>query len=81
MSNRSEVRLLGWSAGVPARWSWRTPGSDSNGGSGLGLPIAAEIVHASGGTIDLLPRPGGGLVVAVGLPAAESAADQPHIRS
>ncbi|NYF09480.1 two-component system sensor histidine kinase VanS [Leifsonia sp. AK011] len=37
-------------------------------GAGLGLAIAASIVRAHRGTIDLTPRAGGGLVVVVGLP-------------
>ena len=46
----------------------------TQGGSGLGLPIAARLVEASGGTIALLPREGGGLVAEVRLPAAAAAA-------
>ncbi|WP_265521181.1 sensor histidine kinase [Oerskovia flava] len=36
---------------------------------GLGLPLAARIVEAHGGTLRLAPRPGGGVVAAVSLPA------------
>ena len=39
-------------------------------GAGLGLAIAASIVRAHNGTIELTPRAGGGLVVLVGLPNA-----------
>jgi signal transduction histidine kinase len=39
-------------------------------GSGLGLSIVAAIAEAHGGTLDLRARPGGGLRVAVDLPAA-----------
>ncbi|MDT7838382.1 sensor histidine kinase [Aquabacterium sp. OR-4] len=40
------------------------------GGSGLGLAIADELAHQLGGTLALRPRPGGGLVASVTLPAA-----------
>ncbi|MFF1510084.1 sensor histidine kinase [Streptomyces sp. NPDC058326] len=39
-------------------------------GVGLGLAIVSSIVRAHDGTLDLLPRPGGGLVVTVRLPGA-----------
>jgi two-component system sensor histidine kinase VanS len=39
-------------------------------GVGLGLAIVASIVRAHDGTLTLTPRPGGGLCVAVRLPAA-----------
>jgi len=39
-------------------------------GSGLGLSIVAAIAEAHGGTLDLRARPGGGLRVCIGLPAA-----------
>ena len=59
---------------------WRGEASASDGGTGLGLPIAAELVRASGGTIELLERPGGGLVVEVRLPAAGSGSAPPPER-
>ncbi|MEU9304845.1 HAMP domain-containing sensor histidine kinase [Streptomyces sp. NPDC048269] len=37
-------------------------------GAGLGLALVRSIVRAHDGTLDLLPRPGGGLVVTVRLP-------------
>jgi signal transduction histidine kinase len=43
---------------------------DHGGGVGLGLTIARSIVAAHGGQIDARPRPGGGLIVEVRLPAA-----------
>jgi signal transduction histidine kinase len=43
-------------------------------GSGLGLSIVAAIAEAHGGTLDLRARPGGGLRVCVGLPAAAATA-------
>jgi two-component system sensor histidine kinase KdpD len=41
---------------------------------GLGLDIAAGLARASGGTVDLLPRSGGGTVARLELPAALAAA-------
>jgi two-component system nitrogen regulation sensor histidine kinase NtrY len=38
-------------------------------GTGLGLPIARRIVEEHGGTIQALPRAGGGLEVVIRLPA------------
>lgn len=43
--------------------------SEDPGGTGLGLAIARDIIVAHGGQIRLLDRPGGGLRVAVNLPA------------
>jgi two-component system, OmpR family, osmolarity sensor histidine kinase EnvZ len=40
------------------------------GGAGLGLAIVDRVVRAHSGTLDLLPRPGGGLIVEVRLPVA-----------
>jgi two-component system sensor histidine kinase VanS len=37
---------------------------------GLGLAIVERITRAHDGTLDLFPRPGGGLRVVVRLPAA-----------
>jgi signal transduction histidine kinase len=39
-------------------------------GTGLGLPIAAELARSSGGSLALRDAPGGGLVAVVRLPAA-----------
>ena len=39
-------------------------------GVGLGLAIAKSITEAHEGTLDLTPRPGGGLTVTVRLPVA-----------
>lgn len=46
---------------------WRGPDSD---GSGLGLAIVGELVSASGGDLELVDEPGGGLRVEVTLPLA-----------
>jgi len=40
------------------------------GGAGLGLAIADRVVRAHGGSLALLPRPGGGLIAEVRLPIA-----------
>jgi len=42
--------------------------ADGAAGAGLGLAIVDRIAHAHGGTFDLLPRDGGGLVARVSLP-------------
>ena len=39
-------------------------------GSGLGLAIVDRVARAHGGSFDLLPRPGGGLIARIRLPAA-----------
>jgi two-component system osmolarity sensor histidine kinase EnvZ len=44
------------------------------GGSGLGLAIVDRIARHHGGSFELLPRPGGGLIARVSLPLQESAA-------
>ncbi|MFE4635369.1 sensor histidine kinase [Streptomyces sp. NPDC056773] len=42
--------------------------TDEHAGAGLGLAIVRSIVRAHAGTLDLVPRPAGGLLVTVGLP-------------
>jgi two-component system, OmpR family, sensor histidine kinase VanS len=49
--------------------------TDDHGGVGLGLTIVHSIVRAHDGTLDLTPRPGGGLLVTVRLPVACPAGD------
>lgn len=49
---------------------WRA--DSSKAGSGLGLPIAMALVDASGGSLQLLDAPGGGLLARVTLPASHS---------
>ncbi|MFE1414327.1 sensor histidine kinase [Streptomyces sp. NPDC085524] len=44
--------------------------TDEHAGVGLGLALVQSIVRAHGGTLDLVPRPAGGLVVTVRLPGA-----------
>lgn len=43
------------------------------GGSGLGLAIVERIIRDHRGTLDLLPREGGGLVARIALPSSASA--------
>jgi len=40
------------------------------GGAGLGLAIVERVVRAHRGNLELLPRPGGGLIAKIRLPAA-----------
>jgi signal transduction histidine kinase len=49
--------------------------SRATGGVGLGLAIVRSIAHAHGGQASAQPRPGGGLIVDVSLPAHSRAAD------
>jgi two-component system sensor histidine kinase CpxA len=42
--------------------------SESTGGFGVGLAIAERAIHLHRGTIEALPRPGGGLIVEVRIP-------------
>ncbi len=48
----------------------RESARSGNGGSGLGLAIVDRIARMHGGTLELEPRPGGGLVARVRLPGA-----------
>jgi signal transduction histidine kinase len=43
--------------------------TSQNGGAGLGLSIVRSITAAHGGTLQARPRPGGGLIVEIDLPA------------
>ncbi|MFH8897829.1 sensor histidine kinase [Streptomyces coeruleorubidus] len=43
--------------------------TDEHAGAGLGLAIVHSVVRAHDGTLDLVPRPAGGLLVTVRLPA------------
>ena len=52
----------------------RSAGSPKPGGTGLGLPIVRGLAEASGGTLRISEREGGGTVVTVTLPAATGAA-------
>jgi signal transduction histidine kinase len=49
---------------------WRASGTQNVDGSGLGLPIAAALVAASGGQLDLLPAQPCGLDARLTFPAA-----------
>lgn len=49
---------------------WRAPDA-APGGTGLGLAIAARLAEASGGSVSLAPRVGGGLVASLRLRLAD----------
>jgi two-component system sensor histidine kinase MprB len=53
---------------------YRSTASRSRPGSGLGLSIVAQIAGMHGGTAELLPRPGGGTIARLTLPAGTAAA-------
>ncbi|MFI8252239.1 sensor histidine kinase [Streptomyces filamentosus] len=48
--------------------------TDEHAGAGLGLAIVHSVVRAHGGTLDLVPRPAGGLLATVRLPASPDGA-------
>ncbi len=51
---------------------YRSPGSPPDvGGAGLGLAIARRLAEAQGGSLTYTPRPGGGSVFTLRLPAAD----------
>ncbi|MEU6196812.1 HAMP domain-containing sensor histidine kinase [Streptomyces sp. NPDC047061] len=52
--------------------------TDEHAGVGLGLAIVRSVVRAHDGTLDLAPRPGGGLLVTVRLPGSRGAAAKPR---
>jgi len=54
---------------------WRAPAVQNVDGSGLGLPIVASLVRASGGTVEIGPNRPRGLRVQLWLPAARHPAD------
>ncbi|HTX68599.1 MAG TPA: ATP-binding protein [Thermoleophilia bacterium] len=54
---------------------WRA--DRSTPGTGLGLPIAAALARAAGGSLELRDAPGGGLAVVVSLPAAQKPLPRP----
>ena len=55
---------------------WRAPDAQNIDGSGLGLPIVAVLVEASGGRLDLLPAEPHGLHARLWLPAADGGPDR-----
>ncbi|MEU9412071.1 HAMP domain-containing sensor histidine kinase [Streptomyces sp. NPDC048281] len=52
--------------------------TDDYAGVGLGLAIVRSVVRAHDGTLELAPRPGGGLVVTVRLPAPAETGGKPR---
>ena len=56
---------------------YRAAGSapDSAARAGLGLSIARTLAHIQGGSVNYSPRPGGGAVFELRLPASELRAD------
>ncbi|WP_158846216.1 sensor histidine kinase [Saccharothrix deserti] len=54
--------------------------TDEHAGVGLGLAIVHSIVRAHDGTLDLTPRPTGGLLVMIRLPGTPQASSRTHER-
>jgi len=52
-----------------------------SGGAGLGLAIVERIARAHHGTLDLLPRPGGGLLARLKLSAQAAVEKEPPVQS
>jgi signal transduction histidine kinase len=50
---------------------YRPPAAANDGGAGLGLSIAQRLAHAQGGAVKYAPRPGGGSVFSLQLPACD----------
>jgi two-component system sensor histidine kinase VanS len=71
-----DAALVGTLAEPFQRGAGRT--RTEHAGVGLGLAIVDSIVRAHDGTLTLTPRPGGGLHVAVRLPAAGARPRHPH---
>jgi two-component system sensor histidine kinase AdeS len=78
VETRAMIRVLdrgpGLAAGATERafqYFWRADPSRArySGGSGLGLPVVSAIARAHGGSATLQPRPGGGLIFTLDLPA------------
>src|SRR5690606_18287826 len=73
--------VLDRGAGIPASAVdrifepfFRGPGvAPDTAGAGLGLAIARRLAEAQGGTIRYAPRPGGGSIFSLHLPAADAA--------
>jgi signal transduction histidine kinase len=55
--------------------------SEKEGGMGIGLTVATEIVHAHGGTLRVANRPGGGAAITVALPKRPAPVPPPAPRS
>jgi K+-sensing histidine kinase KdpD len=74
------IRVLDRGPGIPARHAaeifdpfFRSAGTATDvGGSGLGLAIARRFLDAQEGSIEFSPRPGGGSVFTLRLPAVDS---------
>ncbi|KXV51666.1 ATPase, partial [Gluconobacter japonicus] len=68
---RIEITVEDDGGGIPAdrrKTLLEVGSSGNNGGTGLGLTIVRDIIHAHGGTIRLLESPLGGLSVLLSLP-------------
>ena len=53
---------------------YRAEGTPNDGGTGLGVAIAQEILHAHNGSMEVVSAPGAGTVVTLRIPAAAAAA-------
>jgi two-component system sensor histidine kinase FlrB len=72
-----EVSDEGPGFSAEAQGRWHEPFySGKEGGMGLGLTVAGEVMVAHGGCVAAGPRPGGGAVVTLRMPAAKDEPEQ-----
>lgn len=62
------------SEAVFGRFYRGSAGRRVSGGTGLGLPIAKQFAETWGGAVELVPRPGGGTIARLDIPAPDRAA-------
>ena len=77
MAGRVELRIVDRGPGIPEADRGRIfvpfqrlGDTDNTTGVGLGLALSRGLTEAMGGTLDLEDTPGGGLTMAISLPAA-----------
>jgi two-component system sensor histidine kinase KdpD len=84
MADRVELRIVDRGPGIPEADRdrifvpfQRLGDTDNTTGVGLGLALSRGLTEAMGGTLDLEDTPGGGLTMAISLPAASAPGHAP----